>query len=1348
MSVRVVIAALCVAAFAAGPAVTQARADVQASVTRDNFAVVGTSVDSVAAATPLAGSLEWDLGLYNNEPTSVTDARIHLDPPSGSPPPDATAATLAPNGYIYNDPPGAAVTFQPGFDSSRAVSPGTADPGTHTQTVTIIVTPQQAPLGFGGTPYVSVDIVGYDAAANGAVVSAPASSSVDGAGTSEVRVGFYPLLPTQYTIQVTFDVTNNTASPAPFKPRVLISQSFSRGLGQSSVQPSTSYTDPELGTATWSVDQGVVWSGFVGRLTDVSYTPIAVPYVPTSPTAEGYDSRGTYVELPPETDSVSGATTYSGFRTWYAGIFNLGSATIPAPQISVDRSSQTFTPPVTFPLTTGVGADLTAQYQSLNLQTLSGRGSGNSQVDGVPVSTGFDLTRTLSPSTLPAGGGTQDVTVTFVPRAPDYAGKFVSITVEAVQASIVSGSVTTDSGGQSEPAPTVSGNSLSWYPNGLVVGRAYTVTLKIAVTGGGTSAFPYKPLVTGFVSTMSTTTKVVGRSETIADDVLGGTFTFTAGTDVDWWLFTNDGTQATLDAITPPKPSYVYTYINNFDNVNEPADVDSIAAGSATTGRLTWYAAMCDTTGVPLPTPSISVDQSSLTFTPPVSFPVATAPQTTLAGNGCLDLQRLSGGSPNSAVEGYPSTTAYDVSRTMSPATIPPGGGTQTVHLSVTPRDPREEQITLEVMTGLQGAQIDASSVVWPTLGDGEQTIGTQIQPWYVDESINNVVVGKTYTLTVQIQVPNTSASPRTYKPAIYTTAGFHVDVDAGTPPEDGPSTTVHDDLLGGTLTFSFGTAVHWTHNLWRVQTVDLAGLWSGEPVGYVGAYRITRVAPDASIDSVDGASAMLGSVLYSAYIWNYGYDTITAPRISLDGSSQTFVPPVTFPLSTTGADLQQYDTLWLSQLDGEVGHSHVDVAGFKTGADVSRTMTPQTIPAGGGTQTVSVSLTLRDPQTDGDGVSIDVNPGEIVPGAAVVAGSVVPPVVSGNGQPYTYVSSDGREVYWSLTSASVDTTYTLTFQVHVPNGTSAPPLRYKPPATVEVDSPTTQLPEEVGTATTIPDAVLGGTFTFSAGTDVDWGFRSQFTYTEVVLAPLAAPADTTPPVLTLPADRTVEATGPSGAVVSYAVTAKDDVDPSPTVACTPASGSPFPLGATTVKCTATDASGNAASGTFTVTVVDTTPPLLTLPAGKVVDATGPSGAPVTFTVAATDLVDPKPVVACSPKSGSVFAIGTTTVKCTATDASGNAKSGSFTVKVKGAAEQLADLAVEVKGVGPGRSLADTVALAQWFVARHRPGEACLTLTAFTLEVRAQSGRKIPAAQASALVADANRIKTVLGCGR
>ena len=90
---------------------------------------------------------------------------------------------------------------------------------------------------------------------------------------------------------------------------------------------------------------------------------------------------------------------------------------------------------------------------------------------------------------------------------------------------------------------------------------------------------------------------------------------------------------------------------------------------------------------------------------------------------------------------------------------------------------------------------------------------------------------------------------------------------------------------------------------------------------------------------------------------------------------------------------------------------------------------------------------------------------------------------------------------------------------------------------------------------------------------------------------------DTTPPVLNLPASMTVEATGPAGAVVNYPNgTAVDLVAPlNPAVSCLPASGSTFPLGTTTVTCSATDTAGNTGSATFTITVVDTTAPVITM---------------------------------------------------------------------------------------------------------------------------------------------------------
>jgi hypothetical protein len=133
------------------------------------------------------------------------------------------------------------------------------------------------------------------------------------------------------------------------------------------------------------------------------------------------------------------------------------------------------------------------------------------------------------------------------------------------------------------------------------------------------------------------------------------------------------------------------------------------------------------------------------------------------------------------------------------------------------------------------------------------------------------------------------------------------------------------------------------------------------------------------------------------------------------------------------------------------------------------------------------------------------------------------------------------------------------------------------------------------------------------------------------------------------------------------AVVATDAVDPAPALSCTPPSGSTFPVGTTSVTCTATDAAGNSATASFDVTVIDTTPPTLVVPASTVFELIqGPDGSVVDYAslVEATDLVDPAPVLTCNPASGTTFAPGETTVNCTATDSSSNTATGSFTVQV------------------------------------------------------------------------------------
>lgn len=119
---------------------------------------------------------------------------------------------------------------------------------------------------------------------------------------------------------------------------------------------------------------------------------------------------------------------------------------------------------------------------------------------------------------------------------------------------------------------------------------------------------------------------------------------------------------------------------------------------------------------------------------------------------------------------------------------------------------------------------------------------------------------------------------------------------------------------------------------------------------------------------------------------------------------------------------------------------------------------------------------------------------------------------------------------------------------------------------------------------------------------------------------------DVTPPVVTVD-DRTVEATSPAGAIVTYPATATDNVDGPLTPTCTPPSGSQFALGATSVLCTATDAAGLTGSDTAVMRVVDTTPPTGSCPAGPNPDGRVPSsGNPDGFyRLVATDTVDTSP---------------------------------------------------------------------------------------------------------------------------
>ena len=188
------------------------------------------------------------------------------------------------------------------------------------------------------------------------------------------------------------------------------------------------------------------------------------------------------------------------------------------------------------------------------------------------------------------------------------------------------------------------------------------------------------------------------------------------------------------------------------------------------------------------------------------------------------------------------------------------------------------------------------------------------------------------------------------------------------------------------------------------------------------------------------------------------------------------------------------------------------------------------------------------------------------------------------------------------------------------------------------------------------------------------------------------SPPDTTAPVIITPsyllykigADETIP--GIPGEAIRYQkthqmpfnVSATDDSGYTENLKCNPPSGSLFPVGVTTVTCTASDAAGNIGTASFDVTILawndisDNTPPNIST-VNDMTDYTSLSmGAIVTYSVpTAYDDSGLDGSVLCMPMSGSYFLIGTTTVTCTATDTIGNTASSSFNITLIALSEDI-----------------------------------------------------------------------------
>src|ERR1043166_4086524 len=194
----------------------------------------------------------------------------------------------------------------------------------------------------------------------------------------------------------------------------------------------------------------------------------------------------------------------------------------------------------------------------------------------------------------------------------------------------------------------------------------------------------------------------------------------------------------------------------------------------------------------------------------------------------------------------------------------------------------------------------------------------------------------------------------------------------------------------------------------------------------------------------------------------------------------------------------------------------------------------------------------------------------------------------------------------------------------------------------------------------------VGATMVTNIATDAS-GNQSVCTFS--VGVPGVTVNDTQPPVITCPSDLvlTADPSQCSRSNVTFLVTATDNCSVTNLVSVPP-SGSTFPVGVTTVTNIATDAAGNQAACTFTVTILDPEPPVISCPTNMVLatDAGLCSRSNVTFVVSATDNCTVTNLVSVPP-SGSSFPLALTTVTNAATDSSGNFSTCTFTVTVQDA---------------------------------------------------------------------------------
>jgi hypothetical protein len=445
----------------------------------------------------------------------------------------------------------------------------------------------------------------------------------------------------------------------------------------------------------------------------------------------------------------------------------------------------------------------------------------------------------------------------------------------------------------------------------------------------------------------------------------------------------------------------------------------------------------------------------------------------------------------------------------------------------------------------------------------------------------------------------------------------------------------------------------------------------------------IMAANPSLSPDEVEGileASAIdLGDVGWDPLFGHGRVNAAAAVQLATGGTPVDTLSPtvaITAPANDTmvngavAVDINATDNVGVMRVelyvDGElVGADSTQPYAFSwdsasTGAGAQVTLSATATDAAGNTGTTSVTVTIEDTlppaitapsavTAEATAALTSVNLGtasaiDNVDGAVTVTANPTGPFAVGQ-----------HTVIWSATDSAVNTA-SANQQVVVTDTT--PPV-ITPPADIVVQATGALTSVNLGqvTAQDLVDgsvtATPGNSGPYSVGTTVvTWRATDSANNTASTTQRVTVTVmdDVTPPVITVPLDLVVEASGPLTAVNPGQAVAVDDVDGA--VAVTASQSGPFAPGVHPITWTARDAAGNIASAEQTITVSDTTPPAISLPGNITVDASGYLTEVDQGNVTAADAVSGSITPVANPDGP--YTSGVHEITWTATDSAGN----------------------------------------------------------------------------------------------